>query len=345
MVSGGCGREAVSPAPASDPAARAAAWLWKQQREDGSWRSETYGLLKPGLSLTPFVLGALLGAGGSAPARSDERARRFLAEKTASDGALGCADLTAYDYPVYATSLAVLASPAGPDRERGVAWLRVQQFTEANGWKREDPAYGGWGMGGPIREAPHPGHLDISKSRYALEALRAGGAADGDPAFEKARVFLGRCQDEGSGGFWFSPVILDANKAGKEGEGFRPYGTATADGILALLACGAKPDEPRLALALRWLRDHHRTDVVPGIPPGVAPYWETAMWFYYLAASSRVFARLGGPDGWRERLRAVLATAQHPDGSYKADNPMMREDDPLIATSLAVLALAAASRR
>ena len=40
--------------------ARAAEYLWSQQSEDGGWHSHTYGLLRSGQSLTPFVLDALL---------------------------------------------------------------------------------------------------------------------------------------------------------------------------------------------------------------------------------------------------------------------------------------------
>ena len=65
---------ALAPAPAL--AARAAAWLWAQQDADGAWRSRTYGLLRSGQALTPFLLHALLDvpqracprpAGGVAP--------------------------------------------------------------------------------------------------------------------------------------------------------------------------------------------------------------------------------------------------------------------------------------
>ena len=38
---------------------RATRFLWSKQSPDGAWRSETYGLLKSGQSLTPFVLLAL----------------------------------------------------------------------------------------------------------------------------------------------------------------------------------------------------------------------------------------------------------------------------------------------
>ena len=45
---------------ARPPLAKAAGYLWKQQAADGGWHSHTYGLLRSGQALTPFVLGALL---------------------------------------------------------------------------------------------------------------------------------------------------------------------------------------------------------------------------------------------------------------------------------------------
>ena len=56
-----------------------------------------------------------------------------------------------------------------------VAQLRAQQFSEANGWTPEHTAYGGWGMGGAIRRPPDAGHVDLSMTRFVLEALRASG--------------------------------------------------------------------------------------------------------------------------------------------------------------------------
>ena len=68
-----------------------------------------------------------------------------------------------------------------------VDYLRAQQFTEQNGWQQEHPAYGAWGMGGNRRTPPDTGHVDLSMTRYVLEALRAGGVPTSDPAFEDAR--------------------------------------------------------------------------------------------------------------------------------------------------------------
>ena len=55
----GCGDPAPTPSR-QQIVERAVAWLWEKQGEDGGWHSETYGLLRSGQSLTPFVLDALL---------------------------------------------------------------------------------------------------------------------------------------------------------------------------------------------------------------------------------------------------------------------------------------------
>lgn len=175
------------------PIARAAAYLWQQQADDGGWHSHTYGLLRSGQSLTPFVLEALLEVPERLyplPKGKVDRAIAFIKNHTRQDGALGMNDPGVPDYPNYATALAVNAlcriRRAGWKEQIGpmVAYLRVQQFTEQNGWDHLDPAYGGWGMGGERRTKPNTGHVDLSMTRHVLQALRAAGASDSDPAFE-----------------------------------------------------------------------------------------------------------------------------------------------------------------
>ena len=61
-------------------------------------------------------------------------------------------------------------------------------------------------MGGAIRRPPDAGHVDLSMTRFVLEALRASGLDGSDPAMTRSRVFLERSQNH-DGGFFFSPVI------------------------------------------------------------------------------------------------------------------------------------------
>src|SRR5207302_5883971 len=142
------------------------------------------------------------------------------------------------DYPNYSTALAVSALSRA--RRQGwetqiapmIGYLRLQQFTEQNGWRPQYPAYGAWGMGGDRRTPPDTGHVDLSMTRHVLDALRAAGASDSDRAFTAARIFVERCQnfdpqhpDPADGGFVFSTTEADTNKAGQDGSHYRSYGT------------------------------------------------------------------------------------------------------------------------
>ena len=304
--------------------AKAAKILWSKQGPDGGWHSETYGLLKSGQSLTPFVLLALLDA-PDAPKDAVDRAFRFIRAGTNAQGEVGRSDPSLEDYPNFATSLALRAlRREGQPVDSLASALRAQQFGEQNGWRRDDPAYGGWGMGGPVRRPPNPGHVDLCMTRHVLQAI-------GDPS-GRAKKYLERCRN-GDGGYMFSPVVLDANKAGVG----KSYGTATADAILALRAL----EEP-VATALEWLTRHHRVDGVPGFEEGSK--WRDGMLYYYLAASAQAFkAANAGPAGWQREMVRSLIARQRDDGSFKSASFLMKEDDPLIATTLALLALISAT--
>src|SRR5882724_11679984 len=137
---------------------RGCQYLWSQQGQDGGWHSRTYGLLKSGQSHTGFVLNALLQVPRQTcqpPGGGLDRALTFLERNTNAEGAVGKMDPLLYDYPTYATALAVQAlRRAGQSVDPMVRWLRSQQFTEDHGWKPKDPPYGAWGMGGEQRVAP-----------------------------------------------------------------------------------------------------------------------------------------------------------------------------------------------
>jgi hypothetical protein len=342
------GAAACSWKPERSPLRRAAQYLWAQQAADGGFHSATYGLLRSGQSLTPFVLGALLRVPDAtmlAPTGAIDRAIAFIRSHTSVDGIMGVTGGDA-DYPNYATALAVDAlvtahrrlpaaargAKAGSwtaDIARMVAQLRVQQFSEANGWTSEHTAYGGWGMGGAIRRPPDAGHVDLSMTRFVLEALCAAGADGSDPAMTRARVFLERSQNH-DGGFIFSPVTPALNKAGQSAEGFVSYGTTTADGVLALRASGVSESDDRIARGIVWRDRNHQSDGVPGLDEGESPQfsWRAGLRFYYAAAIARV----------RPQQRVRLPE-QADDGSFRNANGRVKEDDPLIATTFAVQVL------
>jgi hypothetical protein len=348
LLGSGCSRRPQS------ALAGAANYLWSQQARDGGWPSHTYGLLRSGQSLTPFVLDALLQVPGNVyrlPSDKLERAIRFIRANTNADGALGMMDPGLPDYPNYATALAVSvlcrAKCAGweKDIQPMVRYLRRMQFSEQNGWKPADAPYGGWGMGGMEHPPPNPGHVDLSMTRYVVQALRAAGVSPGDPAFARARIFVERCQNydpqnpkDADGGFFFSTTESDTNKAGYDGKHFRSYGTTTADGILALVAIGGTLQDRRIRAAHNWLISHHRDMAVPGFIGQAYQRWPKGLAFYYAASATEAFRALG--TLMDTSVADSLKRTQRGDGSWANPENLVKEDDPLIATAFAVRALA-----
>ena len=348
----GCSKERLASLGRRDALRSAAAYLWQRQDEDGGWHGTQYGLLRSGQSLTGLVLNALLDipkAVSDLPRDRMMAGVSFLMHHIDDDGAVGRMGDVA-DYPNYATALALKAVCRAPMPLRTfspsamVECLRRQQFTQENGWTPEDPAYGAWGMGGDVRTPPAPGHVDLSMTRYVLEALAATGLSAGDPVFEKASVFLGRCQNDlpaGDGGFYFSPVVVGANKAGPGGDGYRSYGTTTADGVLSLFAIGRGADDRRVRAAGDWLASRHSADGVPGfdVAGENGGKWSQGLWFYYAAASATALRKLGLAHN--PALTPALLERQRGDGSWANPEKQVKEDEPLIATALAVRALVA----
>lgn len=330
----GPGDPTPTPTPPADPRLRAldaaVRYLEGRQTGDGSFPSDIYAFWRLGQSTTGFALLALMAAGRSPEARLDKGVEALLALR-APDGAIGFAGPVP-DYPTYATALALkvlrqrLPEACGPSE----AWLLSQQFRAEVGWAGH-PALGGWGMGSRfVLEPPQAGHVDISMTRRVLEALPA--YFDGR---EAALAFVRRCKGDDAG-FFYSPVDLALNKGQTDRSG---YGTSTADGVLALLALGLPDDDPEVTAAAAFLRSIHGVVDNPGVAGGPRAPFAPAMRFSYRAGSSRVFARLGGPDGWKQAVVQALVAEQATDGSFANESNLQKEDDPLIATSFAIQAL------
>ncbi len=80
----------------------------------------------------------------------------------------------------------------------------------------------------------------------------------------------------------------------------------------------------------------------PRLADGPMPAFASAMRYCYRATAAPVLARHGGPPGWRDALIDALVAEQATDGSWRNASPLQKEDCPVVATSLALLALGAA---
>jgi hypothetical protein len=342
------------------------------QSPDGAWRSKTYGAFKDGLSLTPSVLKAIAYAPnveGADLAR--HRAASYLAARVRPDGSIDDGPFGML-YPVYAESASAIAlSKVDVPGGRGaisafVADLRRRQLAESLGWTPEDPPYGAWGYAvepSGKRDQAQTVDGDLSSTLFAIGALRlVGGATAEDPAIRKALRFIERCQnfDNGDpafddGGFFLTPTDPARNKAGPSSKPdrlghvrFHSYGSATADGLRALLRCGLSPEHPRVMAALRWLERNFSVSTVPGTFEGPRESDRDATYFYYCWSLAHAFRSLGirtfESNGrridWAAELSAELLRRRRPEGTWSNPSSASKEDDPLVATAFALGALA-----
>lgn len=336
---------------------RAVAFLGTVALADGRVPGTTYGIMREGHATTALVARALVSWGPGLPATGRPLRDAALSWLSAglSAGPLGLSG-PAPDYPVYATALGLVAlqrAGAGQGLEAATAWLRAQQLLE--GWEAH-PAWGGFVLGRapgqPAPAPPHPGHVDLSMTRRALQALAASSPPD-DPALAAGLAFTLACRaapsPDGGRGFVYSPAELALNK-GALAEGVdqaqtpadqKGYGSATADGLLALLACGRDAADPDAQAAQAWIQAHHQPDRNPGLEDAPIAAYGPAMRFYYRAtvaeSAAALSTTLSAPA--RQGLLAAILAEQRADGRWQGELALQKEDDPVIATALSILAL------
>jgi hypothetical protein len=344
LLAAACARGDAGP----DAAERALAWLWSQQDDSGLIRSTTYGVLRRGESLTAAaVLATALHPERRRAPHLPALARALRAltaarERPPRDEPV---DYPCYTLAAHLHALMLLRPPAfRSEAERLVARLRAVQCNEANGWSRADAVFGGFGLGDQEPQKPTGAELvTLSVTAGVLEALAAAGVAASDPMVTDARVFVDRCQhfgDAADGGFCAAPTGDARGAKGGVDAGGRPrsYGTATADGLAALLAAGEPASAPRVRAAAQWL-ETNATIAVPGLGPDFEPslrvYWAAA-----LARARRAAGLAVGPDP-----SSIVLPLQAADGSFAGLGRAMKEDDPVVATVLALVALAQRRRR
>lgn len=347
--------------------ARGVAWLLKQQQADGAWRSAKYAQLQEGPGATALAVAALAEGMTNESEAATRRAEirqaihsglSFLTSNLAHAGYARSPD-GASEYPTYATALTLLTldrlSPAErkpyADAMRQMrAYLAAAQVRSPLPNKLATASdVGGWGLvGGEPNDPSSFRTANVSTTRLAVDAL-APVVADHAATLQRARQFLAQRQNADGGFAFLSDPFDQLNKAGaseraSEGEPFaaRSYGTTTADGLLAMRSAGVGANDPRVVAAAEWLSAHPQVDAVPGFPSDEVSVAASQGLFYYYAASlakameafpEAPFAARG-PD-----LASELVARQRPDGSWANTIATMREDDPLTATCLALMAL------
>jgi hypothetical protein len=346
---------------------RGSDWLLRQQSEDGAWRSTTYGQLKEGPAITATVLWSASLSGLADANEWQAAARRAMAflstglkrtqSPSAPDGTL--------DYPVYAAAMLLIAQEQfdgllGAETTRKLTkYLVDAQCGPSRQFEATRPDFGGWDLFGSETKGITSG-TNVSASRFVLQALALSKTPIDEEVRSRASDWLARCfaptpdaadGQKRPGGFVFSP---EPSHLGNKAEWFdeertkpRPYGSATCDGLLALVALHGTGRldnvwHKRRLDAILWLAVHDSVGVDPGFedsPPEAK--WAESLRFYFFAALGEVLMLLGryAPTDHVTRFAKSILLLQKEDGSWQSEAARMREDDPLIATAFSLVAM------
>jgi squalene-hopene/tetraprenyl-beta-curcumene cyclase len=307
---------------------------------------------------------------------------KHLLSAQKADGGIYVAALPTYNTAICLTAIATSKQPQAKDAiAKAQTFLKKLQYSEEavtiagldespKPVEKSDSFYGGWGYG-------KHGRPDMSNTQWAIEALYDSGLPTDDPAFQRALVFLQRCQMVDSinemayadgtnqGGFIyatsvnkdqigtgqsFAGTIEETLSDGTKASKLRAYGSMTYAGFKSYIYAGLKKDDPRVTNALRWISENYTLAENPGMG--------TDGYYYYLLTFGRALEASGetkikgqtkddgnaGKRDWRVDLINRLAELQQADGSFKSVDDRWMENDPVLITAYSLIALQAASK-
>ena len=338
-------------------------YLFSQQEKEGGFRSSYYGNLKGGAGVTALVLFAISGSDTKyldAHGESIRQAFGFLRKGIRKHGFV--ANPSGPDYAVYSTALLLLADSNLRRHPTPRAWqgsllenderLALQKFLcqaqlgEVHQIKAATADYGGWDLSGWMLGPRVSRGTNVSVTSFAVWALAEDQSEAAKIARSRSRKWLSGVQNP-DGGFHFHPVKNHVgNKAGwSDNLHHQPisYGTATSDGLRMMRKLNYRKDD--MKTARQWIESRRFRGVVPGfetLPSADADYsWKKGLRFYHcmsLAIESR-FLSLEFQKEAKMDIQNFLLQNQKRDGFWSNKNARMREDDPMIATSFACIAL------
>lgn len=352
-------------------------WLQTTQREDGSWSLAQFP------AISALATQAYLHDPSRKPMEVTPPAAagiRYILSCVREDGGIYC-DVPrpkGGGLRNYNTAICMVALAASGDPSYDPVVGRARDFLARMQHRGDDEYDGGFGYDADLGRA----YADMTNTMMAVEALWftkfvvdnscappleairqrepvAGDAAAEQVDWDAAVKFLSRCQNrpgadhpvslrpEDAGGFFYEP---NGGKAGSDtdAEGrpiYYTHGTATYGALMSLLYAQVDRDDPRVRMAVEWIRRNWTLDEHPGCG-------REGLYFHYytIAKALRAYGEepLTLEDGtkvdWRKELAVKLCSLQRIDpesglGYWVNDVGRWMENDPVLVTAYSLLTL------
>jgi squalene-hopene/tetraprenyl-beta-curcumene cyclase len=326
------------------------AWLETRQNANGYWSSPEHP------AVTALVLTSLVGASpGTSVSPVVEKGYAYLLSCVQPDGGIYNKELQSYNTSVALTALVLRNRPQDQTVILNARRFLISlQVSDSQLGGTNSPFTGGIGYGGTDKLP------DLSDTVMALEAIYnsrplqdSSGIKAPDLNWKAAVRFVQNCQNlpgsnsqpwasddpQNKGGFIYAPERSMAGQTNLPSGrvAYRSYGSMTYAGLLSYIYADIKPDDPRVASALDWLRGNYTVDENPALGP------QGLYYYYELMAKALTFAgvdTLETKDGrkvlWRQDLALKIIHLQHGDGSWANENGRWWEKDPVLDSTFAV---------
>lgn len=352
------GQTGSASADAAKSIARGVEWLAQQQKEDGSFSNPQF----PGLS--GLALWAIAASGNPAYSNVVKKGGDFLISKVQKDGGIyvEIPGRKGGGLGTYNTAICLTALAETHRADLAEIVLNARTYLAESQHVGNDVFNGGFGYDKQTDRA----YTDLMNTHFVVEAmrrtqsyedLRPAGQKKADLNWKAALDFVeslhnGADTGDNAGGFFYSPGDAKAGTdkrpgspktsgdASKEDVILRSYGSITYAGILSLVYCKVDKTDPRVQSALDWASKHWTLEENPGMgQQGLYFFFNVLSRSLSTVGTDTIKKQDGTPILWKDELVAKVTSLMHDDGSWVNQNGRFWENDPVLATSFAVLSL------
>ncbi len=294
---------------------------------------------------------------------------RYILTYAKDDGSIHGGSLPSYNTSICISALASVRKPEALDAMlAGQKFLKTLQYSNTNTNNPNDPGFdepitinhpyfGGVGYG-------KHGRPDLSNLSFFIQALHDTGVSTNDAAYQRALVFLTRVQmndqvndmpyadNSDQGGFIYATVpniesvdgpvgqsmagsITETTADGQELTRLRAYGSMSYAGFKSLIFADIDPDDIRMTSAWKWIQANYTLEENPGM--GEQGY------YYYLCTMARALDAFGVEEinghNWREEMIDKIVELQFTNGAFRVLNPRWMENNDILITAYALIAI------